>query len=38
MLEVRSNESIKIGFLAICTNTLSHVQNCIVVNTCVNIF
>jgi hypothetical protein len=31
MLEIRNNESIKRGFLAICTNTLSHVQNCIAV-------
>jgi hypothetical protein len=36
-IEVRCDKSIKINFLAICTNTLSHVQNCIAVNTCVNI-
>jgi hypothetical protein len=36
-LGIKSNKDDKIIFLAICTNTLSHVQNCIAVNTCMNI-
>jgi len=35
-LEIGSDKDNKIIFLAICSNTLSHVQNCIAVNTCVN--
>jgi hypothetical protein len=36
-LEVKSNKTVQIGFLEICTNLLSHVQNCITVITCVDI-
>jgi hypothetical protein len=36
-LKVKSGESDKIIFLAICTNSRSHVQNCVAVITCVDI-
>jgi len=36
-LKVKSSKSDKIIFLAICTNSLSHVQNCVAVIICVDI-